>query len=117
MNTKRDDKVSVPIQAGDLVQVVRGCCGRYVGIPRRVASFRQADSKCPKCGYEMYGFTKAVFENCEMPRGAPLHWLRRIPPLSELEGQRTEESLRVPGSPTEYYRRALGELREWQEGI
>ena len=90
-----------PIQVGDLVQVVRWpCCGVALGYTYRVAEFRTwGERQCSKC--------KALIKATIHAKGGadpfdglcpaiPLEWLKRIPPLSELEGEKTEEKLREP---------------------
>ena len=88
-----------PIQVGDLVMVVRekrcGCRGSIGAIfVVKGFSFDERAGQCTECMAITYPpFTNtAEVENCyaELPR------LKRIPPLEELEGQRTEESTRDP---------------------
>ena len=87
-----------PIQVGDLVVIMRkaGCCvDLSSGHIFKVSDIRTSNDPyhCARCnttyptqlvacGYEHYGIQ--------------LWRLKRIPPLEELEGLRTEESLRVP---------------------
>lgn len=81
-----------PIAVGDLVVVVRprGCCGNTDAIGEVYRVSRLFDrSKCACCGV-FYG-TFAADEGGWMR--ADVSRLRRIPPLSELEGQRSEETL------------------------
>ena len=87
-----------PIEAGDMVQVIRpiSCCGADVAIgwtfivTRIRASPR---SRCRHChqrfegGLVAEGHPVGVFD---IPR------LKRIPPLSELEGEKQKEDLREP---------------------
>ena len=87
-----------PIQVGDLVQVVRppvcGCI-KLIGITFKVSSFGNAERyRCTSCGFSwphdghsVRGYKDFAFQE---------YLLKRIPPLDELEGERTEEKLREP---------------------
>jgi len=87
-----------PIQMGDLVQVVRPttCCNssRYTGYLFVVRDLRVTHrGSCAACGQPT-----PPNEVCAIgPEGAhtELPRLRRIPPLSELEGVETEEGVKV----------------------
>ena len=86
-----------PIQVGDLVQVVRPtrCCGgtKTIGWTYLVMSFNSMDSyKCEACG----AITRSPVADRGYGWGCTVDRLKRIPPLSELEGQRTQEDLREP---------------------
>ena len=84
------------IQVGDLVVVVKPtyCCGyaRSLGMTFVVNKIMEGPSRCGNCG--------AIDETLDAlkPDGdwAELGRLKRIPPLKELEGQRTEEERREP---------------------
>jgi hypothetical protein len=95
-----DERISV----GDLVQIVRwgGCCDGRIGQIFQVAKIGH---------YELGGYCAVCWTASVIPpgipfryalatsgstKGTPMQWLKRIPPLSELEGQRTEEDLREP---------------------
>lgn len=82
-----------PIQVGDMVQVVRWpCCGMRLGAIRTVEKFRQVSSlKCCGCWAEHSGMF-AYLDNGE----CPAEWLKRLPPLSELESSKTDEPLKEP---------------------
>ena len=88
-----------PIQVGDLVAYRRVCCDTFtdgiwifrVGVLHDV---RPAGCKCSGCGRLIPSGLNAA-EFAKFP-GAPLSWLKRIPPLSELEGERTQEKLKEP---------------------
>ena len=92
-----------PIQPGDLVQVVRDCCGAHLGFTFTVRSIHppRIDGHywfCDQCGGK---YTGTVAENGDVHAPielkppavvfAPLPWLKRIPPLSEFEQTTTEE--------------------------
>ena len=87
-----------PIQVGDLVQVVRwypcNCCGGQIS---RVVSLL-LDSPCNGCSVcgsdiPLQFYALATLDGFGE---APIQWLKRIPPLSELEGAQTQEKLREP---------------------
>ena len=87
-----------PISVGDLVVVVRPCkaCGdtRWLGDTFRVSEFFTSREPSLCCGEESAGEVYACAEGED--EGMPLRELKRIPPLDELEGQRTEENLKEP---------------------
>jgi len=87
--------MSEPIGVGDLVMVVRGhscVMERLGGVPYRVkhiAPQRNGGWHCSRCGTwdiapeELVG---AGFEGVHVAgNGIPLGWLKKIPPLSELD--------------------------------
>lgn len=89
-----------PIQVGDLVQVVRGheCDLGDIFILKEI--FFQHDGwHCPHCGAD------GDDDGCDIGiksrkgniwEGVNMKFLKRIPPLSELESERTQENLREP---------------------
>ena len=89
--------MSEPIKAGDLVQVVRWpCCGVYLGRVFRVDFIGEGSSEylCKKCG-GAHGAATAM--HAEDARNCfPVPYLKRIPPLSELEGQPTQQDIKEP---------------------
>lgn len=88
---------SEPITVGDLVQVVRGHeCD--LGLVFTVASIEhwQLGWYCPKCRVESYAPYTAVGPAGFPGDGVDITWLKKIPPLSELEGVKTEEDIREP---------------------
>lgn len=90
--------MSEKIAVGDLVVVVRqDCCTKYLGRVFRVMTMDKTPLKCYGCG-TMHAIS--VIAGSNLTNGnlcwAPASWLRKIPPLSELEGQHTQETLRVP---------------------
>lgn len=88
-----------PINVGDLVMLVRGhecLMARHGGLIFRVAQLvpqRGGGWKCPKCGERDIGKNDAWGAHWTMEdKGIPLSWLKRIPPLDELDDvQRDEE--------------------------
>ena len=92
-----NDKV---ISVGDLVQVVRSCCEKVelVGIIYTVGVLHSFHTRCQFCGQENKNVQHASsgMPASDTPIGLPVSWLKRIPPLSELEGERTEENLKEP---------------------
>jgi hypothetical protein len=106
-----------PIQVGDLVQVVRSCCDRApcYGDIFTVGAIRESFTQCSFCrsaNRGLHGGTR--IEGNSGVGGVPLEWLKRFPPLEELEGQRTEESLREPKRfPTkEEFSRMVDKMQE-----
>lgn len=93
-----------PISVGDLVVVVRTCCPKRdeLGAHFRVASisaFMGGEWGCKHC--DAYGYdSKIIAEQHYGPKRdskhAPLGWLKRIPPMEELEGEKRDEKLREP---------------------
>lgn len=83
-----------PIRVWDLVQVVKTCCDARVDkLIYTVTHFRKYDHptmNCSLCGKEFPTETLG----CPSDGNAhPLSWLRRIPPLSELETQHTDSEV------------------------
>ena len=88
--------MSRPIAVGDLVQVVRKtCCEGWLGTTYTVKELRTVSGNyaCIKCGETGTRETPWIVA---YPMGHAIWNLKRIPPLSELEGERTEEKLREP---------------------
>jgi hypothetical protein len=92
-----------PIQVGDLVQVVRsnGCtCGapqKSLGRVFRVSAIKTylAGSKCSDCKRDLTD-RPYVCASDDGRREYGLPRLKRIPPLDELEGVRTEDKIKEP---------------------
>ena len=86
-----------PIKVGDLVVVAKACphCGSHEDLGKvfRVHTICTLEGGWNCCGYEGRPQTGALVDKDE--GGYVLQILKRIPPLSELEGQRTEEKLHV----------------------
>ena len=89
-----------PIQVGDLVIIVRGhscTMERYRGAIFRVAKIVPATGggwRCVHCKLnDQWGPEPGAYWK-EKGGSAPLSWLKRIPPLDELEGEKTQESLK-----------------------
>lgn len=89
--------MSEPIKPGDLVRIVRSCCPRFVQGPA-IFELRSIVN---------LGVTKCMFCDAIIPEGAegtgefhrigvPMPWLRKVPPLEELEGEKTQEDIREP---------------------
>jgi hypothetical protein len=98
--------MSEPIKAGDLVVIYRptthGCNGG-IGAFFKVAQIRPRRSdliKCSWCGWHgdrrAVGDGNLVADGMPGARGIGTYRLKRIPPLSELEGEKHEEDLREP---------------------
>lgn len=89
--------MSERIAVGDLVQIVRWpCCGRYLGEIHGVRGFGQlsATYACNGCCAKRAVVPAALIGDAKSSGLVPLAWLKRIPPLSELEGVRTEEPIK-----------------------
>ena len=108
------------ISVGDLVMVVRCCCDaivirdRALGAPWRVKSLDQPELiKCRYCWRtwtEAFAVSIGAFGNGCVH--APLSWLKRIPPISELEGQRDASGLDVRQPSTEEFERMVKKMQE-----
>lgn len=91
-----------PISVGDLVVVVRPAnfCMCNVGkvfVVQRIAPSPDGHLVCEGCG----SVGKTTLD-AQTPDGGwqGISQLKRIPPLTDLEGQRTEEVLRAPSKET-----------------
>ena len=87
------------IKVGDLVQVVKWpCCGRLLGHVFTVGKLWNVDSphRCMYCGTDAPKGIAAVSMESPTDVGGMVQWLKRIPPLEELEGQNQKEDLREP---------------------
>ena len=82
-----------PIRPGDLVMVVKPtpCCGgaRRVGKLFVAGKIRNIYGICPQCGVSEYRLSTYN----ERGRWDVLTRLKRIPPLSELEGEKRDEEI------------------------
>lgn len=88
-----------PISVGDLVQVVRSCCTKRVNRPTFIVGeikggggIQFGYSYCSSCMTPMPNVYFAMPAG-GMPVGQPLPWLKRIPPLDELEGVKHDEEI------------------------
>ena len=89
-----------PIQIGDLVAVTKWhpccCCLGHMGT---VIGFGVIENNgCAECdthGPEVNYKAARVSNSHGVLRVRP-EWLKRIPPLEELEGQRTQEDIKEP---------------------
>lgn len=89
-----------PIAVGDLVMVVRGhACvvARYGGIPWRVTEIVPQEGggwQCTRCKTrdhapnDLFGARRS---RSKKGASCPLSYLKRIPPLDELESSKTDE--------------------------
>lgn len=93
------NRLTERIQVGDLVQVVRArtCCNGgtpNLGHVFRVNSIgRRRTSTCPYCGG---GIPEIMVLADFHMAGYAMDRLKRIPPLSELEGVKTDEPIQEP---------------------
>jgi hypothetical protein len=87
-----------PISVGDLVQIIREriCCQHetawgHVFVVSKITKELCLCSYCGKdIGLQVIAWTEDINEGAELMR------LKRIPPLSELEGERIEGNIREP---------------------
>lgn len=84
------------ISVGDLVVEIRACCAtrhiKAAGWIFRVSGFDNHTWSCGYCGIRGTE-TRAIAETkSEDKECAPLSWLRRIPPLGELDEAERKES-------------------------
>jgi hypothetical protein len=84
------------IKVGDLVVVLHSHCGSAVGMIRTVSAFHaNANGRCPICNFTL-SHPIAAELNGPAPWGRwrlPPSWLRRIPPLWELDETEHKEEL------------------------
>lgn len=86
-----------PISVGDLVQVIGSHCGKSgaLGIIRTVEGFKSSSCRCTGCGFVVNEELVAVLEG-PAPWSKwhiPVRYLKRIPPLDELESEKNKEEL------------------------
>jgi hypothetical protein len=86
------------IKVGDLVAIVNACCSvvaaEGLGAHFVVASIKHRDMMCSACGWRQEGL--AAFPDHKILGKfdrAPVVWLKRIPPLDELERDKIVEEL------------------------
>lgn len=97
MSVPMTEKSDGHIQVGDLVQVVRGhvCDWGRIFVVASI-NVSEAGWHCPHCPTESYDSCEWVEDGIKEGIGADITWVRRIPPLSELEGERTDEQIKEP---------------------
>lgn len=86
--------MSEPIKVGDLVIVTRSCCAKFVEGPTiyDVTAIREEPrARCSFCGGDVPGGPQGVGYRHRI--GVPLSWLKKVPPLDELEGVKDREEL------------------------
>jgi hypothetical protein len=95
------------IKVGDLVMVVRDCCGHDIGKIATLESAHPADEwasqwECGRCGARLQhslaiGRLPSLSSTPREKRRGwwPLRWLKRIPPLDELERDQIVKELSV----------------------
>ena len=87
------------IKVGDLAVILRGCCRhKFAGAIGTVEAIKQIPSGINNggCGHAFKSYVGAHVAGTPDYLWPPLEWLKRIPPLEELEGERTEETLQEP---------------------
>ena len=100
MQTESQAMSDKPIQVGDLVVMVRGHeCGMKIasGIPFVVTALLRPIGggwHCDHCNTDSAGPNEVAAEGfSKKGRGLPLSWLKRIPPLDELEFEQRKEEI------------------------
>lgn len=88
------------IKAGDLVVVMRSCCqataiavGRLFRV-RLIRDCRPLGIRCEHCGETWRSQMAEAEKSTEVLDHAPIPWLKRIPPLEELERDKLTEKLK-----------------------
>ncbi len=83
------------IQVGDLVAVVKWpCCGLRLGTIFKVDMMTKKHRIfCCPCGYKEEVNEAVAWDGDPKGCAACLSWLKRIPPLSELEGEKRDEEI------------------------
>lgn len=83
-----------PIQVDDLVRVAHDCCGAWYGQIFSVTGFTEPVVVCcPRCQIAIRTVAAINGDNAHPHANsgaiyfAPISWLKRIPPLGELEGE------------------------------
>lgn len=75
------------IQAGDIVQVVRDCCGRYLGLVFTVEKLEyiRVPLHCQHCGWKHEGELLVAWIKDRLPLMmiSPAAWLKRFEPPAE----------------------------------
>ena len=75
-----------PIQVGDLVWVLHGCCSdNKIGHILTVIEIYLGSAHCYDCDKDFTGPIGILGKRGYARWGRPLSWLKRIPPLDELE--------------------------------
>jgi hypothetical protein len=86
-----------PISVGDLVQVVTPCCDMVRGwtFTVTVIQYRTWQTQCDGCGHKAKGYYAAKADSAgpHGEAGCPVPFLKRIPPLDELDDVRTEDEV------------------------
>lgn len=89
--------MSEPIKVGDLVMVMRNHCNDHaVGTIFQVRSLLGDQfTYCPRCGSKGHFGELAELEFSGFHNRMPLSWLKRIPPLEELQTYRQTDETTV----------------------
>ena len=91
-----------PIQVGDLVVLVKSSCGNEgrIGTAGELCQASCDGTYTIRHGIRRWvSFDRPIIDTWETytnPAPCPEAWLKRIPPISELEGAQTQEKLRTP---------------------
>ena len=90
-----------PISVGDLVQIVRADCdGAIRNVLGNVYTVTAIGAEARHCPWCKHHFTAAETATTDRPsksgvynHAVPLAWLKRIPPIEELEGEKRDEEI------------------------
>jgi hypothetical protein len=77
-----------PISAGDLVMVVKtphACNEKWLGYTYIVDYIHPLNATCKSCGADLCTGSSTAMVSGRRFEGCPIPWLKRIPPLNELE--------------------------------
>lgn len=84
--------MSEPIKPGDLVMQIHSCCPRYLGRIFKVGDVVTHLFKCGSCDTQGWGESRTMAYTKNIA-SAPIEWLKRIPPLDEMEGVKNDEEI------------------------
>lgn len=89
--------MSEEICAGDLVMVIKDCCGIYLGLIRKVRKVFHHPSECVcgTCSFSVSNLVLAEFEMAARLHIAPVMWLKKINPPPIAQDVETREELRA----------------------
>jgi len=85
-----------PISVGDLVRITHACCDpkNVVGYFEEVTRISNTSTDCGRCRTPHHG-AHAWFRSGNH-YGFPVAWLKRIPPLADLEGVLAQGEIKHP---------------------
>jgi hypothetical protein len=85
------------IKSGDIVMVIRDCCGHWVGKVFTAGEDLFGEGYCEHCNYSKIERSVKNPEWSEIGQifALPAKWLKRIPPLDELERDQIVKELSI----------------------